>query len=940
MDDWIRIKGARQHNLKNVDVDFPRGKLTGVSGLSGSGKSSLVFDTLYAEGQRCYVESLSTYARQFLARLPKPDVDWIDGVSPAIAIQQRNAVTSGRSTVGTVTEINDYLRVLFARTGRIVCPNDGETVGRETPESVWKAARGWCQDGDAVLVGYPQESTGQDGWTESLLAQGFQRAVVGGEVVRLEEAAEQAPPKAGETIVVVVDRLKLAGRNRSRFVEAVELCFQQSGGWVSVRRHEDGEAREYSSRLVCNACGTLYPELSPRLFSFNSPEGACPACRGFGNKLEFDEARIVPDTALTLRDGAVKPWSTESFARLHSGLLRFCTARKIPIDKPWEKLTRKQQLLILENTEGAYKGVIPYLVEMRAEMKKAHHRFFTRRYMSDIECRTCGGSRLRPEALAVKVGGMDMGQVGKLSVEEALQKIEALRLSRHHLAIAGEVYEEVVSRLRFLERVGLGYLTLDRLTRTLSGGEAQRIHLANSLGSRLVDTLYVLDEPTCGLHAADCDRLVSTLIDLVEHGNTVVVVEHDLDVLRRAEHFVELGPGAGHEGGHVVYQGPLADLIDGGDTLTARYLRGDIAPGGGRRPRTGRVPQLTIKGARLHNLRNIDVRIPLERFTALTGVSGSGKSSLMNGCLHDGLTGKALGGPGRAHPFTAIQGMHGVNKVIQVDQTPIGKTSRSNPATYLQVLAPIRDLFAGTKEALARGYPAGRFSFNTAGGRCPACQGLGFHRVEMQFMADIEVPCEDCAGKRFNPQTLEVRYRGLNIAEVLEMTVAEALKFFGGEAGITDKLWLLKKVGLGYLKLGQPAPTLSGGESQRLKVARELVMPSGKKNLYLLDEPTTGLHADDVQALVMVLHELVEHGHTVVVIEHNLELIAQADWVIDLGPGGGTAGGKLVAQGTPQEVAASEGSLTGRHLALRLAAGGRGSGNGNGKSRSRTKGAS
>lgn len=921
MDEWIRIKGARQHNLKNVDVNIPRGVLTGVSGLSGSGKSSLVFDTLYAEGQRCYVESLSTYARQFLARLPKPDVDWIDGISPAIAIEQRNAVTSGRSTVGTVTEINDYLRVLFARTGRIVCPDDGETVTRETPDAVWRQVRQLWDEGAPVLVGYPQESTGQAGWTESLLAQGFQRVVIRGEVVRLEDAAAGAvkSPRKGEPMVVVIDRLALTAAVRARFVEAVELALRQSGGWVSLRRHDTGEVREFSSRLVCNACGRQFPELTPRLFSFNSPEGACPACRGFGNKLEFDEARIVPDPALSLRDGAIKPWSTDSFARQLSGLFRFCARKKIPIDRPWAKLSREQQLAVLETRERTYTGIIPYLEEMRAEMKKAHHRFFTRRYMSDTECRACRGTRLRPEALAVKLGSTDLGQLGRLAVTDALKKMAGLRLAKADLAVAGEVLDEVVSRLRFLERVGLGYLTLDRLTRTLSGGEAQRIHLANSLGSRLVDTLYVLDEPTCGLHAADCDRLVATLVDLVAGGNTVVVVEHDLDVLRRTEYFVELGPGAGADGGQVVYQGPLADLIGQGDTLTARYLRGEVDSLRGRTPREGRTPQLVIKGARLHNLRELDVKIPLQRFTALCGVSGSGKSSLMNGCLYDGLTGRALGGPGRAQPFTAIQGGHAIGTVVRVDQTPIGKTSRSNPATYLQILAAIRDLFAGTHEALARGYSAGRFSFNTAGGRCAACQGLGFHRVEMQFMADIEVPCEDCGGKRFNPQTLEIRYRGLNIAEVLELTVAEALQFFGGQGPITDKLWLLKKVGLGYLKLGQPAPTLSGGESQRLKIARELVLPSGKRNLYLLDEPTTGLHADDVQALVAVLHELVDRDHTVVVIEHNLDLVAQADWVIDLGPGGGEQGGRLVAQGTPKELAAGEASLTGRYLARRLA---------------------
>jgi len=925
LDDWIRIRGARQHNLKNIDVDIPRDVFTAVSGPSGSGKSSLVFDTLYAEGQRSYVESLSTYARQFLERLPKPDVDWIDGISPAIAIQQRNAVTSGRSTVGTVTEINDYLRVLFARVGKIVCPDCGKTVTRDTPEAVWRDVRKAWEPGAPLLVGYPQEITNGGDWAESLLAQGFQRAVVGGEVVRLEDVTAGEGPKArkGDRIEVVADRVKLRPAVRSRVLEAVELAMRQSGGQVTVRGGDDGEVREYSSQLVCNGCGRHFPEPTPQLFSFNSPEGACPACKGFGNKLEFDEARIVPDPDLSLRDGAVKPWATPSFARERSGMYRFATRQKIPLDVPFGKLKRAQQLAILEGSDAAFIGVIPFLEKMRAEMKKAHHRFLTRRFMGDTVCRSCGGSRLRSEALAVKVNGLDIGQVGRMSVAEAHRRFDGLRLAKSALAIAGEVLEEVTSRLRFLDRVGLGYLTLDRLTRTLSGGEAQRIHLANSLGSRLVDTLYVLDEPTVGLHAADCMKLVDSLVELVEGGNTVVVVEHDLDVLRRAEHFVELGPAAGDRGGEVVYQGPLADLLEKGGTLTAEYLRGE--KGGGkvaRKRRTGQTGHLRVKDARLHNLRDLDVKIPLERLVALTGVSGSGKSSLLNGCLYDGLTSKVLGGQGRAAPFTAIQGGHAVDKVVRVDQTPIGRTSRSNPATYLQILGAIRDLFAATPEALKRGFPPGRFSFNTAGGRCTSCQGLGFHRVEMQFMADVEVPCEDCEGKRFNQQTLEVRYRGLNIAEVLGLTVAEALQFFGGTPAVTEKLWLLKKVGLGYLTLGQPAPTLSGGESQRLKVARELVMPSGKRNLYLLDEPTTGLHADDVRQLVAVLHELVDAGHTVLVIEHNLDLIAQADWIIDLGPGGGDDGGRLVAQGTPEDVAQQKASLTGRFLTERLARGG------------------
>ncbi len=922
MDDSIRIKGARQHNLRNIDVDFPRNVLTVVSGLSGSGKSSLVFDTLYAEGQRSYVESLSTYARQFLARLPKPDVDWIDGISPAIAIEQRNAVTSGRSTVGTVTEINDYLRVLWSRVGKVVCPDCAVDVGRDTPESIWRAVRKERPEGDALLVVYPlplPDDGAAPGWWESLLAQGFQRVVLGGEIVRLDDTDMEARPlpAAGERVDVVVDRLKLNTRARARFIEAVELALEQTGGLVALRDASGDWRTDFASDLRCNDCGRVFPEPTPRLFSFNSPEGACPACNGFGNRLEFDEDKVVPDPGLTLRDGAVKPWSTESFSRDLTALLRFCARKKIPVGQPFAKLPRKQQLLVLDGSDRGYPGVIPWLETMRKEMKRGHHRFFTRRFMGDTLCRACGGSRLRSEALAVRVKNMDLGTIGAFSVEEAHRRLGSLRLSQRAREAAGEVHEEVMNRLDFLQRVGLGYLTLDRLTRTLSGGEAQRIHLANALGSRLVDTLYVLDEPTCGLHAADVERLVGTLRNLVEGGNTVVVVEHDLDVLRAAEHFIELGPGAGTHGGGLVYQGPLADLIAKGDTLTARHLRGEVTAGDrrSRRPRPERW--LTVKGARQHNLRNIDVRVPLERFVALTGLSGSGKSTLMNGCLHDGLTAKAVGGEGRAFPFSSLQGIHGVARVVRVDQAPIGRSSRSNPATYLQILAPIRDLFAGTRDALARGFAPGRFSFNTAGGRCANCQGVGYHRVEMQFMADISVPCEECRGQRFNATTLEVRYKGLNIAQVLEMTVEDALAFFGDHSAVSQRLWLLKRVGLGYLTLGQPANTLSGGESQRLKVARELAAPGSKGNLYLLDEPTTGLHAEDVRALVKVLHELVDRGHSVVVIEHNLDLLAQADWIIDLGPGGGRHGGRVVAQGTPADIVAVKASLTGRHLAGR-----------------------
>ena len=922
LSDFIRIRGARQHNLRGCDVDIVRGELTAVSGVSGSGKSSLVFDTLYAEGQRTYVESLSTYARQFLDRMPKPDVDSIDGISPAIAIEQRNAARSGRSTVGTVTEINDYLRVLFARVGRITCPECHERVEAETSATVWRQARRAWPDAMA-LVAYPQAIStdgSNSGWTEPLLAQGFRRAVVGGEVMRLDEAgAEDAPvPAAGDEVSVVIDRIALKPRQRSRFTEAVELAFQQANGWCRLHKADDpGVTLGFSSRLVCNGCGRVFPEPTPHLFSFNAPQGACPDCNGFGNRLEFDEELIVPDDTLTLLDGAIKPWRTETFARSHAAMIRFCRAEGIPVDRPWRRLTRKQQSTVLETRKKGYKGALPFLEDMRRKMKKGHHRFFTRRFMGDTWCRSCDGSRLREEALAVKVGGLDMGSLARMSLGEALHRIEGLRLAKVDRIAAGDVREDVAHRLRFLNRVGLGYLTLDRLTRTLSGGEAQRIHLANAIGSRLTDTLYVLDEPTTGLHAADVERLIGTLNDLVDGGNTVVVVEHDLAVLKAASHLIELGPGAGLDGGRVVYQGPMDELIKTGTTLTAEYLRGEkVLPAPAVRERD-EVAQLVVKAARKHNLRDIDVAIPLARFTCLTGVSGSGKSTLLNDCLYDGLTGKVAGGKERSRPFTGFQGAHAVSKVVLVDQSPVGKSSRSNPATYLGFLAPVRDLFAATPDAKARGFAPGRFSFNTAGGRCPECQGLGEHRVEMHFMADISVPCEVCGGCRFNPATLEVKFRGHSIADLLAMTVDEALAFFKHENAVREKLWILKKVGLGYLTLGQSATTLSGGESQRLKIARELASPGGRHNLYLLDEPTTGLHVHDVAGLVKVLHDLVAHGHTVVVIEHNLDLIERADWVIDLGPGGGADGGALVASGTPADLANVTTSLTGQYLRAR-----------------------
>jgi excinuclease ABC subunit A len=915
LDKFIRIRGARQHNLKNCNVDIPRNCITVVSGVSGSGKSTLVFDTLYAEGQRAYVESLSTYARQFLSRMPKPDVDYIDGISPAIAIEQRNSAKSSRSTVGTVTEINDYLRVLFARVGKTVCRDCDIPIKPDSPAGVWRATGKLTSNSDPVIIAFPfKVSKENTSWADSMLAQGFRRVVIDTNLVRLDEDND-LNVKHGVTIDIVIDRVKVEPQNRSRFAEAVELAMIQSGGFAVIISG-DNNRNQYSDRRLCSGCNTEFPELTPHLFSFNSPHGACPECNGFGNKLEFDERKIIPDDMKTISDGTVKPWSTPSFADDFAKLIRFCRREKIPINKPWQKLTEAHKRKILEGSKGVYLAVIPFLEKIRREMKQHHHRFFVRRFMGDTDCRTCNGTRLRKEARAVKVGRLELGALSRMTIEEALNKVEKLKLSKNDFDIAEDIRLEVESRLQFMHKVGLGYLTLDRLTRTLSGGEAQRIHLANSIGSRLVDTLYVLDEPTTGLHASDVQKLIATLRDLADSGNTVVVVEHDLDVLRAGDWFIEIGPAAGDFGGEIVYQGKLDELLKSADTLTARYMRGESSLEFLAEKRGNSKSALVVKGARLHNLKNIDVRIPLQRFVCLTGVSGSGKSTLMNHIIGNGLTGKAEGSAERTSPYTGFQGAHWINKVVTVDQSPIGKSSRSNPATYLQVLTPIRELFAETVDAKAKGFTASSFSFNTAGGRCPECNGLGEHRVEMHFMADISVQCDQCKGSRFSSKTLEVKFKGKSIADVLDMTVAQALEFFSKEINIRNGLLILRKVGLGYLKLGQPATTLSGGESQRLKIARELISGGTFKNLYLLDEPTTGLHVDDVKALATVLHELVEKGHSVVVIEHNLDLIAQADWIVDMGPGGGQNGGKIVAEGTPLQFERYN-SLTGQYLKQR-----------------------
>lgn len=925
----ITIRGARQHNLTGLDLSIPKGALTVVSGVSGSGKSSLAFDTLYAEGQRSYVESLSTYARQFLEQLEKPDVDSIEGIQPAIAIRQYNGVKSSRSTVGTATEIYDYLRILYARIGRIRCHHCGGEVRPDSPDSAAAAVLDDFEVGARLLVLFPVDVTETlpfDELRERLLAQGYLRGWQEGEVRSLEEPWSSAPA-AGESFEVVADRLKVSLDTRGRLAEALEAALHAGEGDAAVVDVDGGERRDFSSRYQCPVDGERYDRPTPQLFSFNSPQGACPACNGFGERLEFDERRIVPDLDRSLAAGAIKPWSTDSWRREKQELLEFCEAEGIPVDRPFRRLSARHRRKVLEyEGPGSYLGVLPWLQQMRDHPKSEGQRFFTRRYLGRSRCRRCDGGRLRPEALAVRLGegeGVSLGALAHRDLPEVLDFLRGLGLDDDQRRQAGEVLEEARERVAFLLEIGLGYLSLDRPSRTLSGGEMQRIHLSNALGSRLVETLYVLDEPSIGLHPRDTRLLLGSLQELARAGNTVVVVEHDPDVVAAADFLVDLGPGAGRHGGRLLYAGPPpapgSPCPEG--SLTCAHLLGERSVSvRTERRRPGRR-RLHLIGARRHNLRNVDLRLPLGLLVCITGVSGSGKSTLVGEILFPALNGNLSGGKGRQFDFDDLHGVDNVSEVLLVDQSPIGRSARSNPATYLQVMGEIRELLASTADARARGWTASRFSFNTAGGRCPTCQGMGEVTVEMQFMADLTVPCEACHGRRYEPTTLEVRYRGLNVAEILDLTVDEAIQFFADTPSIGGRLWLLQKVGLGYLKLGQTASTLSGGESQRIKIARELL--GGKKGhrLYLLDEPTTGLHAEDIRRLLKVLDELVEAGHSVLLIEHNLDVIKNVDWIVDLGPGGGPEGGRVVAEGTPEEVAKVRESVTGAILAPVLRSG-------------------
>jgi excinuclease ABC subunit A len=909
----IRIRGARQHNLKNLDLEIPRGKLTVVTGVSGSGKSSLAFDTLYAEGQRRYVESVSTYAKQFLDRLPRPDVDAIEGLTPAVAIQQAMPARSARSTVGTTTEVYDYLRLLFARLGTVHCGNCGKPVRADSPQSVAREAEGWAA-GESLLILAPVTLSPRMAWDEQaahLLRAGFTRAWLRDHVTPLEPLPKL--PARTRELLLVVDRFTWAPAERPRLADSCEQAFRRGEGRLRLKLGERPlETR--SERWECSSCGAASPVPEPILFSFNSPMGACPSCRGFGNVLTFTVDRIVPDQGRTLRQDAIQPWAGSWKRIFWPRVQKLAAERGIPLDVPWRRLSAPQRRLLLEGGEG-FRGAIPFLQRLQQKSYKVGNRFVVKKYQTALPCQACAGTRLRPEALRVKLAGRTIAEVAALSIRDAHQLVAGLPWGEREREIAGPVLAEIQSRLRFLLRVDLGYLTLDRLTRTLSGGEAQRIELANALGASLADTLYVLDEPTVGLHPRDGERLAVLLGELAGRGNTLVVVEHEPLLMRAADHLLDLGPGAGEEGGRLLYAGPGGEALDRAGTETALYLRGEKRVTRARRAGTAEG-FLAVEGATHHNLREVTARFPLGRLTAVTGVSGSGKSSLVEEVLHRAALRELEGRedePVGAH--RAVRGLERFRRVVLVDQSPIGKTPRSCPVSYLGAYAALREIYAAQTAALARGLKDGAFSFNTPGGRCEQCEGAGWVTVEMYFLADLLVPCDACGGARFRREVLEVRYRGVNVREALDMTMDQAFLHFGREPRFTRRLQIPRRVGLGYLRLGQPATQLSGGEAQRLKIARELAEKGAGPTLYLLDEPTVGLHFADVQRLLEVLDDLTGRGDTVIVVEHNLDVIRNADWVVDLGPEGGEGGGRLLAEGPPEAIAANLDSWTGRFLA-------------------------
>ncbi|WP_163654956.1 excinuclease ABC subunit UvrA [Listeria sp. PSOL-1] len=932
--DKIVIQGARAHNLKNVNVEIPRDKLVVMTGLSGSGKSSLAFDTIYAEGQRRYVESLSAYARQFLGQMDKPDVDLIEGLSPAISIDQKTTSRNPRSTVGTVTEIHDYLRLLYARVGHPICPNHGIEITSQTIEQMV----------DRVLE-YPEKTrlqvlapiiSGKKGThkktLEEIKKQGYVRIRVDGEVYDITDDITIEKNKK-HSIDIIIDRIVIKEGIHSRLYDSLEAALKLADGYAVVDLIGEKELL-FSEHYACPYCGFTVGELEPRMFSFNSPFGACPTCDGLGTKLEVDVDTVIPDRSLSLNDGAIVPWRPISSQYYPQMLSSACKEFGIDMDVPLEKLP-KEQLDIILNGSGTkefffeykndfgmsretwmpFEGILPNVERRYRETNSDFTREQMSQYMTDLPCPTCHGYRLKEEALAVKIGGHHLGEISNFSIDEGLAFFDKLEMSDKESQIAAPILKEVKNRLGFLKNVGLNYLTLSRAAGTLSGGEAQRIRLATQIGSRLTGVLYILDEPSIGLHQRDNDRLVSTLQSMRDIGNTLIVVEHDEDTMMAADYLIDIGPGAGEHGGTVVAAGTPTEVAKNKASITGDYLSGKkFIPVPAER-RKGNGNKIQVVGAKANNLKNVSVDIPLGTFTCVTGVSGSGKSSLVNEVLRKALTRKLNRGNVKPGEHKEIKGIENLEKMIDIDQSPIGRTPRSNPATYTGAFDDIRDLFASTNDAKIRGYKKGRFSFNVKGGRCEACKGDGIIKIEMHFLPDVYVPCEVCSGKRYNSETLDIRYKGKNIAEILEMTVEEGLEFFKNQPKIARKLQTIVDVGLGYIRLGQPATTLSGGEAQRVKLASELHKRSNGKSFYILDEPTTGLHADDINRLLKVLQRLVnDNGDTVLVIEHNLDVIKQADYLIDLGPEGGDGGGQVIATGTPEQVAKVKKSYTGKYL--------------------------
>jgi excinuclease ABC subunit A len=978
----IVVRGARVHNLKNIDFEIPHNSLTVVTGVSGSGKSSLAFDTIYAEGQRRYVESLSAYARQFLERIEKPDADIIDGIAPAVAIRQKNTTRNPRSTVGTATEIYDYLRLLFARVGRTYCLQCGNQVKKDTVDEVASAVLS-LGEGTRLSVLFPLQTNApqvpspanplpaaakrkgkkkpktdakkllSDQLKSRLLdlrTRGFNRLYQSGQIFEFSTPESLLNINFAEPVFVLVDRLTVSSESRARIVDAIEIGYRESSEVIFETAPREGQASEqlrFSQRFECKVCNIRYEEPEPRLFSFNNPYGACPRCQGFGNTIDFDLDLVIPDKSLTLNQGAIEPWTKPKYRSLLADLKRFARETGIPTDVPWSELDREHQELIIAG-EGRFLGVRGFFNYLERKKYKLHVRVFLSRYRGYSVCSTCNGARLRMEARQVKINSKNIRDVCCMTIEAASKFFEAVELTDQEAGIAERLLQEIRERLRFLNEVGLEYLTLDRLASTLSGGEAQRIQLATSLGSRLVGTLYVLDEPSIGLHSRDTHRLIKILHNLRDLGNTILVVEHDRDVMQASDTILDLGPGAGENGGKVIAAGTYEQIQKMPASLTGRYLSEELQI---QIPSVRRKPgpqQIKIFGARAHNLKGIDLEIPLRMLVAITGVSGSGKSTLLHDVLYRALSEakkQPNGGTSAAPSWDRVEGAEFIDEVVLVDQSPIGRTPRSNPVTYIKAFDGIRDLFASLPEAKKRGFTAGHFSFNVPGGRCETCQGDGTVTVEMQFLADVELICEECKGARYKPQVLEVRYRGKNIHETLNLTVKEALQFFAGAPKIVEKLRVLEEVGLGYLRLGQSAATLSGGEAQRMKLAahlqpaaREASRPRTSDDrprrrphiLYIFDEPTTGLHFDDISKLLSAFRRLIDAGGSILVIEHNLEVIKTADWVIDLGPEGGERGGYIVGSGPPEAIANLPKSYTGNFLAGIL--------NGNGSSRNGSSG--